>query len=270
MVKNDKTGAEGMRIAIAGKGGVGKTTIAGTLARILAKEREVIAIDADPAMNLRFSLGINENPRPISELKDLIAERTGANTELGSLGVFKLNPKVDDVLANYGVRSEGITLLVMGTVRKGGGGCTCPEHAFLRALLRHIFKRSEHVVMDCEAGIEHLGRGTARGVDIMLAVVEPSMNAVETAIRIKSLSSDIGISKFAVVFNKVPNEKGAKHALNPLVTRISAENIPIVGFIPYDSALLNASIEGIPPFEASPAFVEHVKALKDEICDMLR
>ena len=123
--------------------------------------------------------------------------------------------------------------------------------------------------MDCEAGIEHLGRGTARGVDIMLIVVEPSMSAVETAIRIKSLGSDIGISKFAVVFNKVPNEKGAKHALNPLVTRISAENIPIVGFIPYDSALSNASIDGIPPFEASPAFVEHVQLLKENVCNML-
>jgi len=265
MVRNGKTGAEGMKIAVAGKGGVGKTTIAGTLARILAKEREVIAIDADPAMNLSFSLGIKENPRPISELKDLIAERTGANTELGSLGVFKLNPKVDDILANYGVRSEGITLLVMGTVRKGGSGCTCPEHAFLRALLRHIFRRSEHVVMDCEAGIEHLGRGTARGVDIMLAVVEPSISAVDTAIRIKSLSSDIGISKFAVVFNKVPENR---NSLNALVRRISEENI--VGCIPYDPALLKASIEGKPPFKASPAFVEHVKALKDEICDMLR
>ncbi|MCW3136453.1 MAG: AAA family ATPase [Canidatus Methanoxibalbensis ujae] len=244
------------KIAVAGKGGVGKTTIAGALARVFAMEgHSVIAIDADPAMNLHFSLGIERNPEPLSDMKDLIMERTSLDN-----GLFKLNPKVDDIVENYGIQKGNVVLLVMGTVRRGGGGCTCPENAFLRALLRHIFRRDTTVVMDCEAGIEHLGRGTARGVDIMLIVVEPSVKAVETATRIKSLGCEIGIRKFAAVLNKVMDTD-----INAITERISEAEIPIIGVIPQDNAILRAEIKGKAPFDASPSFVERVKMLKNRI-----
>jgi len=180
-----------MKIAITGKGGVGKTTLAGTLARLLARDgMDVLAIDADPDMNLASALGIDEPPLPLTEYEDLIDERAG-----GPGGMFKLNPKVDDVVERFGVVGpDGVRMLVMGTVDRGGSGCMCPASSFLRALLRHVvLKESSVVIMDMEAGIEHLGRGTTRGIDLMIVVVEPGTRSLETAERIKRLGTDIGV-----------------------------------------------------------------------------
>jgi CO dehydrogenase maturation factor len=253
---------ERMRIAVAGKGGVGKTTLAGTLARLFARDghgQRVVAVDADPAMNLKFALGIEKNPPPISELKDLIFERTGADT--GS-GVYKLNPRVSDILGNYGAKGpDGVTLLVMGTIEKGGTGCTCPENAFLRALLRHVLFKESTVVMDMEAGIEHLGRGTAKGVDLMLTVVEPGMRSVETVARIKQLGEDIGITTIAAVLNKVTDPAvttGIKKQLEEM-------QLPLLGIIPYDQTLITADIEGKAPLDVGGAAVEQIKAIKEKI-----
>ncbi|MHC1600334.1 MAG: ATP-binding protein [Candidatus Methanospirareceae archaeon] len=249
-----------MKIAVAGKGGVGKTTIAGTLARLVAQNGEsVIAVDADPAMNLKFALGIQQNPPPISELKDLIFERTGAYT---GTGIYKLNPKVDDIIGNYGAKGpDGVTLLVMGTIEKGGTGCTCPENAFLRSLLRHMLFKENTVIMDMEAGIEHLGRGTARGVDIMLTVVEPGMRSVETVGRIKKLGEDIGINNIVAVINKVTDSETAKKIEN----KLEAMNLPVLGIIPCEQTLIRADIEGKAPLDVGGDAVEHIKLIKDKI-----
>lgn len=249
-----------MKIAVAGKGGVGKTTIAGTLARLFAQDgQSVVAVDADPAMNLKFALGIAQNPPPISELKDLIFERTCA---YNGTGIYKLNPKVDDILTNYGAKGpDGVTLLVMGTIEKGGTGCICPETAFLRALLRHVLFKESTVIMDMEAGIEHLGRGTARGVDLMLTVVEPGMRSVETVGRIKKLGEDIGITTIRAVMNKVTDLEVVK----TIATKLQAMDIPLLEIIPYDRALIQADIEGKAPLDVGGEAVERIKTLKEKI-----
>jgi len=185
---------------------VGKTTLAAALALRFAEEgRKVIAIDADPDSNLAATLGFPEPERivPLIEMKALIAERTGA--EPGSFGAyFKLNPKVDDIPERYAPEHRGIRLLVMGGLRKGGSGCFCPEHAFLKALLAHLLVgREDIVILDMEAGIEHLGRGTAQAVDALIVVVEPSRRSIETALRIQELASELGVRKVFVVGNKV-------------------------------------------------------------------
>ena len=249
-----------VKVAISGKGGVGKTTLAGTLARALARAGyEVIAIDADPAMNLASALGVSEVPTPISELKDLIYERAG-----GYGGVYKLNPKVDDVVMRYSVIApDGVRLLVMGTVEKGGGGCVCPENAFLRALLRHVIFRGKVVILDMEAGIEHLGRGTARGVDLMLAIVEPGMRSVETAKRIKKLAADIGVRNVVAAINKASADEGVIEILKSKLER--ELQMPVIGIIPYDDALIKADIEGRAPIDVGGKAVEKIYEIKERI-----
>jgi len=251
---------EKIKIAVAGKGGVGKTTIAGTLARLFAKDgHTVIAVDADPAMNLKFALGIKENPAPVSELKDLIFERTGAYT---GTGIYKLNPKVDDIIEGYGAKGpDGVTLLVMGTIEKGGTGCTCPENAFLRSLLRHVLFKENTVIMDMEAGIEHLGRGTAKGVDLMLTVVEPGMRSVETVGRIKKLGEDISINNMAAVINKVTDSEMVKK----IETKLKAMDILLLGIIPFEHVLIKADMESKAPLDIGGVAVEHIKRIKEKI-----
>ena len=193
-----------IKIAISGKGGVGKTTLSGTLARLFARKGyDVLAIDADPSMNLASALGIKNPPRPLTEYKELIDERAG-----GPAGVFKLNPKVDDIVDKFGVTGpDNVKLLVMGTVERGGSGCMCPASSFLKALMRHvILKLNSVVILDMEAGVEHLGRGTTKGIDYMIIVVEPGARSIETAGRIAELGRQIGIDKFGIVINKAGNE----------------------------------------------------------------
>ncbi|KAF5435197.1 CO dehydrogenase maturation factor [Candidatus Methanophagaceae archaeon] len=251
---------EKLKIAVAGKGGVGKTTIAGTLARLMAKEGHgVIAVDADPAMNLKFALGIKEGPPPISELKDLIFERTGAHS---GTGIYKLNPKVDDIIERYGAKGpDGVVLLVMGTIDKGGSGCVCPESAFLGSLLRHVIFKGNVVILDMEAGIEHLGRGTAKGVDLMLAVVEPGMRAIETVGRIKKLGADIGIKNIAGVINKATDSE----MTTKVELKLKEMDIPLLGVIPYDNALIKADMDAKSPLDMGGEAVEHINELNTKI-----
>jgi CO dehydrogenase maturation factor len=193
-----------IKIAISGKGGVGKTTLSGTLARLFARNGyDVLAIDADPSMNLASALGIETGPKPLTEYKELIDERAG-----GPAGVFKLNPKVDDIVEKFGVVGpDNVKLLVLGTIERGGSGCMCPASSFLKALMRHvILKINSVVILDMEAGIEHLGRGTTKGIDYMIIVIEPGARSIDTAGRIAELGRQIGISKFGVVINKAGNE----------------------------------------------------------------
>lgn len=222
-----------MKIAIVGKGGVGKSTISALLASYGVEQgRDVIAIDADPDMNLSSCLGVRNNATPLIELEDLIAERAGGG------GLVKLNPKVSDIPDKFYQKANGVKLMVFGTVWAGGTGCTCPENAFLREVLNHlILERDEVVIVDMEAGIEHLGRGTGEGVDSLVAVVEPDRRSIETKSRIEELGEDIGINNIYTVGNKVRTEEDRAFLLD------SIEEKPL-GFIPYSEEIRARSREG--------------------------
>lgn len=238
-----------INIAITGKGGVGKTTVAGTLSRLLAREGyNVLAVDADPDMNLGTALGVDtSNVTPLTENYDLIAERTGAEPGSSVGGAFKLNPKVSDIADKYGIDApDGVTLLLMGTVEKGGSGCMCPSDAFLRALLRHlIIGKDDAVILDMEAGVEHLGRGTAKSVDMLMVVVEPGMKSIQTAERIKKLALDIEISNIKAVINKKRSEEDS----DLVRERLGEMGIPVIAEIPYDESFVKADLEGKAPLD---------------------
>ena len=230
-----------MKIAVTGKGGVGKTTVSAFLARSFAEQgRRVLAIDADPDANLGYALGIKNASEiiPISQMRELIAERT--ESVPGAYGgFFKLNPKVDDLPEKLSVsQGENIRLMVMGGVKKGGTGCVCPESILLKNLVQHlILRRDEVVIMDMEAGIEHLGRGTSKFVDWLITVVEPGRRSVDTASRIRELGRDIGLTKVGLVGNKVRNEKDRSFLRKALSGQL------ILGFIPYDDLIIEADLQ---------------------------
>ncbi len=249
-----------IKIAVSGKGGVGKTTISGTLARFLARKGfDVLAIDADPSMNLASALGIRHPPRPLTAFTELIDERAG-----GPAGVFRLNPKVDDIVDKFGVTGlDNVKLLVLGTVERGGSGCMCPASSFLKALMRHvILKTNSVVIIDMEAGVEHLGRGTTRGIDIMLIIVEPGSRSIETAGRIVELARQIDIRKFGFVINK------AGEKVNDIEDRLKGYGIDVLGAIPYDPALVEADMEGIAPIDKNGAAVEAIKNIWEKISEI--
>jgi len=194
-----------VKIAFAGKGGTGKTTLASMMVRLLAEDkRRVLAVDADPNSNLARSLGFPQarEIKPIVEMKGLIYERMGIKQDpKGSF--YKLNPKIDDIPEKFVKKRSGVNLIVMGTVDAGGSGCVCPESTFLRELLKHlVLNHGEDIVMDMEAGIEHLGRSTAASMDCLLAVVEPTLASVETGMCVRKLAEDLKI-KTLFIGNKV-------------------------------------------------------------------
>ena len=225
-----------MKLAITGKGGVGKTTLSAGLATLFARDGvRVVAVDADPDSNLAATLGFPdpEDITPLSEMEDLIAERTGAQP--GTPGsYFSLNPKVDDIPESFCPEHRGVRLLSMGGgTREGGSGCLCPENAFLRSLMSHLlFGREDVVILDMEAGIEHLTRGTAQGVDVLVVVVEPGRRSLETARRIKELGTDLGIGTVWAVANKVRDEKDRQFVVREL------GDLEVVATIPYTSEVV--------------------------------
>ena len=224
-----------MKIAISGKGGVGKTTIAALLANFLHQAGyRVLVVDADPDANLGATLGFPgaSDIVPMVEMKELIEERMG--TKPGGFGaLFRLNPKVDDLPAKYCLEHDGIRLMVMGQIRKGGSGCFCPENAFVRRLLGHLLMKEKDVlIVDMEAGIEHLTRGTSEAVDVLMVVVEPGMRSIETAYKIKDLAADLGIKTILGVANKVRGEGDRAFILEQI------QGIKIIGHIPYSEEIL--------------------------------
>lgn len=251
-----------MKLAVSGKGGVGKTTFSSLLIRTFDElGKKVLAIDADPDANLAAGIGIEnaDGIVPISEMKELVLERTGAQP--GSIGgFFKLNPRVDDLPDALSVSFNGIKLMRLGGVKKGGSGCICPESTLLRALVMHIvLARDEMVVMDMEAGIEHLGRATAKAVDKLIVVVEPGRRSIDTAKHIRKLAGEIGLNHIAVVGNKVRNRSDEEF----LKTHLS--DFEFLGFLPYDETLIEADLNGISPYDVDSPSKENVKDLISKI-----
>lgn len=261
-----------MKIAVAGKGGVGKTLIAGTIARLLARDGfRVLAVDADPAMNLAFTLGIPSYIAskiiPIAENKQLIEERMGAKPGSG-FGIFiNLTPTVNDIAERFGVVGpDGVRLLIMGTVPSGGFGCMCPANSLISALIRHVtLIEKDVVVMDMEAGLEHLGRATARGFDVLLCVVEPGGQSIQTALRIKRLAEDINIRNVMAVLNKVRTEEEEE-----IVKRSLEEGgLKVIHSIPYDENIIRADVSRVSPIDrypSTPAITE-INELKKKLKD---
>jgi CO dehydrogenase maturation factor len=245
-----------MKIAISGKGGVGKTMLASLLSQTFAEASYgVLAIDADPDANLAATLGFphTEKITPIAEMKELVEERTGVPAGK-SATFFKLNPKVDDLPEKYSQKYNGIRLMVMGRIKQGGTGCYCPENALLRALMSHLLiARDEVVILDMEAGVEHLGRATANAVDILIVVVEPGRRSIETAHRIAKLAKEIGLKNIAIVANKVRSQPEKEFIISSL------PEFKFLGFIPYDQALVDADLANLPILDASPKVAGEVR-----------
>jgi CO dehydrogenase maturation factor len=234
-----------MKLAVAGKGGVGKTTLVALLAReAVTRGYRVLVVDADPDASLAATLGFPEPIAPLAEERELIADRAGTG------GLVKLNPTVDDIPDRYAVEQGGIRLLVLGGIRQGGGGCACPANTLLKALLRHLLvQRSELVLADMEAGIEHLGRGTVEAVDALLVVVEPDRRTLDTATRTVRLAREIGLHRVVAVGNKIrtPDEETAVRQALP-------EGLALVGVIPHLEELRGtAHTSGLPAALALPS-----------------
>ncbi|HBG27114.1 MAG: hypothetical protein A2Y10_18740 [Planctomycetes bacterium GWF2_41_51] len=232
-----------MKLAISGKGGVGKSTLAAALAILLARSgRKVLAIDSDPNASLAGSLGLSVDKQktivPISEQISLIEERTGAKVkQYGQM--FKINPEVSDIAEKCATIHNGIALLVLGAVKQGGSGCACPENIFIRALVSDVvLYKNDALIMDMEAGVEHLGRATASGVDLMLIVVEPGQRSIDCAKKVVQMAGEIGLKRYAFVLNKIKSPDDEEFIRNALGGN------SVIGVIPYSDQLRLADRNG--------------------------
>ncbi len=255
-----------MKIAVSGKGGTGKTTLAGVMARVLAgRGKKIIAIDADPDSNLASAIGISEESVssvvPLALMEEFIAERTGAGK--GQYGAFfQLNPRVDDIPERFSLTADGVRLIILGNIPQGGGGCFCAENALLRSLLSYvIIERDEYVIVDLEAGLEHLGRGTTEYIDALIVVVEPGRRSFQTARQVRKLADDIGIKKVFVAGNKIADEQDKDFI------RQNLEDIPVLGFISRNEKIAEADRLGISPYDIDQKVRTEVAGIIDALED---
>jgi CO dehydrogenase maturation factor len=248
-----------MKVAITGKGGVGKTTLSSTLARLYADEgRTVLAADVDPDANLGLALGLSQEEVdqiiPISKMRALAKERTGASDDNK---FYKLNPYVADIPEKYAKEINGVKLLVMGTVDVGGSGCVCPEHVMLKSILSAMtYRKNDVVIMDMEAGLEHLGRGTAANMDQFIVVIEPGARSVQTYRNVKRLASDLGVKQVRVVANKVRDDSDEQFIRDS----IPAEDL--LGVIHYNPEIIDADRQGKSPYDFSPKAIDEIRKIK--------
>jgi CO dehydrogenase maturation factor len=253
-----------MKLAITGKGGVGKTTLTALLAQVYADQsRDVLAVDADPSPCLAGALGFPDDLRaklsPIAEMDALIEERTGAKP--GTVGgFFTLNPRVDDIPERFAVKHRGVRLLEMGSVDLGGSGCICPESAMLKTLFTHLlFRKDDVLLLDMYAGVEHLGRATVDFVDAMIVVVEPTRRSLGTAAQIKKLANDIGLQRLYLVGNKVRNDDEKKFL------EAETPGLPVLGFLPADLKVQEADRLGIPVYDHVPELKKSAQAMSEKL-----
>ena len=238
-----------MKIAVSGKGGVGKTTVSATLAHLYAQEsRKVIAADVEPDANLGLALGFPEEVLdeilPISTMRKMISERTNASPDRT---FYKLNPKVNDLVDLYGKEHNGVRLIALGTVETAGGGCVCPENTMLRMLLMDlVLAKKDVVILDMEAGLEHLGRGTASGMDQFVVVIEPGARSVQTYKNVKRLAQQLGVPRIGVVANKVRNET------DEAFIRAQIPESELLGIIHFNENVMNAAM--YPPLITAPSW----------------
>jgi len=253
-----------MKIAISGKGGAGKTTLTALIAQGYADSgRQVLAVDADPSPCLAGALGFPDDLRrqlhPIAEMDELIEERTGAKP--GTIGgFFALNPRVDDIPERFSVLHRGVRLLEMGSVDTGGSGCICPEAAMLKTLFTNLmFRKDDVLLLDMYAGVEHLGRATVDFVDAMLIVVEPTRRSLGTAVQIKKLANDIGLTRLYLVGNKVRNDDESKFLVS------QSPDLPVLGFLPADMAVQEADRLGLPVYDHVPSLRESAEKIIEKL-----
>ena len=253
-----------MKIAISGKGGVGKSTVAAALALTLANQgQRVLALDADPDANLASALGMSDKLQdgiiPISRQTGLIEERTGVLNEYGK--VFKLNPEVSDVAEKLSTPINGVNLIVLGAVKTGGGGCACPESTFIRALVNDlVLYKNETLIMDMEAGIEHLGRATACGVDVMLVVVEPGKRSIDCANTVIRMAGEIGVKRLLFIGNKITSAEDEEYI------RASLPNSEFAAMIPYLPSVRNADRDGVSVVDTADAeFTKRISSILESL-----
>jgi CO dehydrogenase maturation factor len=253
-----------MKIAIAGKGGVGKTTLAGVMARYLADEGfTVLTIDADPDANLASALGfppeLLKGVTPLAQMTPLVEERTGAKK--GTFGgVFRLNPKVDDIPDTYGVTHHGVKLLIVGNIPQAEGGCFCPENILLKGLLHYILiKRDEVVIIDMEAGLEHLTRGSTKYVDAFIIVVEPGQRSISTARQILRLARDLGVRKVFGVGNKIASPE------DRALIETELREILFLGHLSFNQLVIEADKQGVSPYDLNGTIKKELKTIIEHL-----
>jgi CO dehydrogenase maturation factor len=253
-----------LKLAISGKGGVGKTTLAALLAQVYADQgREVLAVDADPAPCLAGALGfpadLRANLHPIAEMDELIEERTGAKP--GTVGgFFTINPRVDDIPERFSVVHRSVRLLEMGSVEVGGSGCICPESAMLKTLFTHLmFRQDDVLILDMYAGVEHLGRATVDFVDALIVVVEPTRRSLGTAEQIKTLAEHIGLKRLWLVGNKIQND--AESAF----IRAESPDLPVLGMLPANLDVQQADRLGIAVYDYVPALRQAAEVIAQKL-----
>jgi len=257
---------QGVKIAIGGKGGVGKTTVCAIWAQLFAENGfNVLAIDADPNTTLASAFGIasQQCPEPLIRMKQLIAERTGTGKD--AVGAyFRLNPKVSDLPEKYWLEANGLKLLVLGAITQAGAGCACPEGAFLKALLGHtILQRQELVLVDLAAGVEFMGRASVQGIDAFVAVVEPGGRSIETANNIAKMAKELGIGFIGTIVNKITEPAQTE------VIQSQLKDTVLLGTLRYSRSLQEADLRRAPVFGADAEVTEQLKQAKNKLVELI-